>query len=263
MSVDRRRFMAGCSSVGLLAATPAVAMARGLEALAAPAATAATAAHTAEAAGAATDRPLLLLRSDDDSRFAEGALRAARRAGLAKIDSLEFSPARLRSPGALRTALEARRGAVVLGLLDDCSHTLLEECLRDLGGSLLCRGQHFGSPGRLADSRHLFTTTPASRGIGGLLARTLASGRDAFLVREQSTAGVIGAATGDATVDAAASAAEDGARLDPHWAAALGIAYVRMAAGQWRSSPLRAQAQRGSVSPAPDSQPLVSLLATV
>ena len=248
MSVDRRRFMAGCSSAGLIAATPALAGACGLEALAAPAATVASAAT-------APQRPVLLLRADDDAPFADHVLLAARRAGLATIDSLPLTPARLRSPGALRAALEPQRGAVLLGLLDDCSQTLLEECLRDLGGSVLCRGQHYGSTRRDADSRHLFTSTPASRGIGATLARSLAAGRGAYLVREQSH--------GAATHAAAAGTVDDRAAPGPHWAAALAIAYVRMAAGHWRPAPLLARAQRGNVAPAPGSQPLVSLLATV
>lgn len=253
MSVDRRRFMAGCSSAGLIAATPALATPHGFAALA------------GGTASTAADPRLVLLRTDGDALFAANARRAARRAGLTSIDSLELASARLRSPGALRAALEPRRGAVLLGLLDDCSQTLLEECLRDLGGSILCRGQHFGSSSRIADSRHLFTTTPASHGIGGMLARTLASGRGAFLVREQSPVQLTGDAAAIATAEAAGDTAGDAtagsARLDPHWAAALGIAYVRMAVGQWRPAALRTQVRRGSIAPAPDFQPLVSLLA--
>lgn len=241
MSVDRRQFLAGCTGAGLLAGTPALAVTQRLGVLG-PALAPAT---DGLAAG------VLLLRAPGGSAFEAGVRRALRHSDVARIDTLELDPALARTPGALRAALSARRGTALLGLMDDCTHTLLEECLRDLGGSLLCRGQHFGSANERADSRHLFTTTATTRGVGQALAAALATGTGAYLVREQALAEASGATGG---LDA---------RLDPHWPAALGSAYGRMAAGRWAPAPLAAHAQRGIVTAAPGARTLVSLLARI
>ena len=241
MSVDRRQFLAGCTGAGLLAGTPALAVTQRLGLLGPALAPAAD----GLAAG------VLLLRAPGDTAFEAGVRRVLRHSAVPHIDTLELDPALARTPGALRAVLAARRGTALLGLMDDCTHTLLEECLRDLGGSLLCRGQHFGSANQRADSRHLFTTTATTRGVGQALAAALATGTDAYLVREQALADATGAASGLR------------ARLDPHWPAALGIAYGRMAAGRWAPAPLNAHAQRGIVTTAPDARSLVSLFARI
>jgi hypothetical protein len=194
---------------------------------------------------------VLLLRAPGGTAFEAGVRRALRHSGVPRIDTLELDPALVRTPGALRAALAVRRGTALLGLMDDCTHTLLEECLRDLGGSLLCRGQHFGSANQRADSRHLFTTTATTRGVGQALAATLATGTGAYLVREQAMADATGATRG---LDV---------RLDRHWPAALGIAYGRMAAGRWAPAPLNAHAQRGIVTTAPGARSLGSLFARI
>ncbi|MFO1409724.1 MAG: hypothetical protein U1F06_05005 [Steroidobacteraceae bacterium] len=145
----------------------------------------------------------------------------------------------------------ARRGATFVGLLDDCTHTLVEEALRDLGASLLCRGQHHGSPAGAAGSRHLFTTTARTAGVGALLASALAADGRAYLVREQSLS------------PATASTDAFDRRLDPRWPVALGDAYARIASGRWESRLAPATAQQGTILAARDARPFVSLIATL
>jgi hypothetical protein len=256
MSVDRRGFLQGCTGVGLLATSAALG-AHPLATLAAP--------LPPDARANVPARRVVLLRAAGDEPFADEpfaqAVLDATSAGLpVRIESLPLDPALARTPGALRAALDAHRGATLLGLLDDCTHTLLEETLRDLGAALLCRGQHYGSTIGPADSRHLFTTTARARGIGTALAGALAADPYAYLVREQSLAANQVPGTGTA---AAAAAAEASRRLAAHWPAALGTAYARIAAGRWDASAVTPLAQRGTVVAAHDARPFVSLIASL
>ncbi|MFO1265404.1 MAG: hypothetical protein U1F67_00530 [Rubrivivax sp.] len=240
MSLDRRRFLQGCTGAGLLATSAALG-AQPLAMLAAPPAPGAR----------ALPRPLVLLRAGGDEHFARAVLRATRPASGTEIESLTLDPAQVRAPGALRAALVARSGATLVGLLDDCTHTLVEEALRDLGASLLCRGQHHGSPSGAAGSRHLFTTTARTAGVGAALAGALAADGRAYLVREQSLSPAVPGA--DAF----------GRRLDPRWPVALGDAYARIASGRWDPRLAPAIAQHGTVLAARDARPFVSLIATL
>jgi hypothetical protein len=239
MSPDRRRFLQGCGGASLLVAAPVLlAHARPIS-LSARRMTAAPAAR------------LLLLRSPGDDFFGHAALATARSTGATQIESLDLSVVPVRAPGALRALLEPRRGATLLGLMDDCTHALLDACIRDLGGALLCCGQHYGTLASCSDSRHLFASSGAAHGIGAALARALAASGGAFLVREQA----LGAAARTGTRVAP--------RLDAHWPAALGYAYAQIAAGRWQPRPVAACQQRGSFIGAAGAQARVSLVARI
>lgn len=245
MSVDRRGFLQGCTGGGLFATSAAL----GAHPLATLVAAPAPDAHATPPA-----RRVVLLRAAGDEPFAQAVLDATPAGLPVRIESLPLDPALARTPGALRAALDARRGATLLGLLDDCTHTLLEETLRDLGAALLCRAQHYGSTMGPADSRHLFTTSARARGIGTALAEALAAEPHAYLVREQSLAP-------DPAPGSAAAASSR--HLAMQWPAALGTAYARIAAGRWDAGTMTPLAQRGTVVAARDAQPFVSLIATL
>jgi hypothetical protein len=231
MSLGRRRFLQGSVSAGaVLLATPTGLLAE----------------QTA-AAGC----PILLLRSPDDEPFALPARRTAERCSLSSIGSLALAEKLVGTPGALRTALEAHRGKTLIGLMDDRTATLLEETVRDLGGSVWCRGQHRGMLRNGAASRHVFMTTAATRGIGSALAGTLRADAAAFLVREH------------ALCEDRGGAVQADSEPDAPWPAVLGASYARMAVGLWSPRPVIAELQRGMVADAPGSQPYVSLIAKI
>lgn len=234
MSLCRREFLRGSLGAGALL-------------LAGHAARAGVAAR----AGALRGRPILLLRSADDAAFAAAALRASSPQAASPVASLTLDEKLVRDPTALRALLGRHRGACLIGLMDDCTHALLEESLRDLGGSVLCRGYHRGLLHDAAASRHAFTTTSATRGIGTALAAALRAGGRSFLVQEH-TAGADAAAAHDASSLPAAS-----------WPELLGESYVLMAAGIWTAGVSVAEHRHGALSEIPGSQAYASLVAEI
>ncbi len=240
MSAGRRRFLQGSVSAGaVLLAAPAGLFAS-QAACPAPAYPIAAAGH-----------PILLLRSPDDEPFALPAQQTARRCGVTSIGSLVLAEKFVGSTAALRAALGAHRGTTLIGLMDDRSATLLEETVRDLDGSVCCRGQHRGMLRDGAASRHAFMTTAATRGIGNALAGTLRADEAAFLVREH------------AWCEDRAEAGQVDSLPDAPWPAVLGVSYALMAAGLWIPRPVIAELQRGKVADEPGAQPYVSLVAKI
>ena len=173
MSVRRRSFLQGSlsASVLLLAAPAGLLMSKE------------AAAGVPARSSAADARRILLLRSAGDDAFARPALQIALRNGFSPVESLVLSERLVGSPGAVTNVLSQYRGARLIGIMDDCTHTLLEEALRDLGGSVLCRGHHRGLLHEAAASRHAFMTTGATRGIGSALARALTAQRQSSWCR--------------------------------------------------------------------------------
>lgn len=201
--------------------------------------------------------PVLLLRSGNDETFAQAVRRTALLAGAGRVDTMVLEPGMVRVPGALRASLEKHRGATLLALADDFTGTLLEECLRDLDAAIPCRGRHHGAASGASDSRHLFTTTARTRGVGAALAAALATGTGAYLVREQAlSASETGAIGTQSRLDAQR-------RLEARWAQAIGTAYALMALGRWQGGAAIAQLGRGALAIHRDAQPQVSLLATL
>jgi hypothetical protein len=241
MTVCRRQLLQGSLSAGaLLLATPSRLIA-GASALAGDTA---PASHS-------HGRPLLLLRSADDDAFALSAMQVARRHHVSPVAAIALSAGIVGAPDRLRSALAQYRGARLIGLMDDCTHTLLEEALRDLGGSILCLGRHRGLMSCTVGSRHSFTTTSATQGIGTVLARAVAADGTALLVQEHSLCG-------DEIMSRDGSAMQAGA-----WPAVLGASYALMAAGLWVAGPTVAEHRRGVATDHPRSEAFVSLVAEV
>jgi hypothetical protein len=241
MSVRRRSFLQGSlsASVLLLAAPAELLM------------------STADAAGlpvrssTSGTRRILLLRSAGDDAFARPALQVALRNGFSPVDSIDLSERLVGSPGAIANVLIQCQGARLVGIMDDRTHTLLEEALRDLGGSVLCRGHHRGLLHEAAASRHAFMTTGATRGIGSALARALTAQRAEFLVQEHSL------------FDDGVEARDAESLPAAPWPEVLGSSYALMAAGLWTAGPVRAEQRRGTAAEAPRSQAFVSLVAEI
>jgi len=240
VSVGRRRFLQGSASAGAVLLAAPTRLFAGQTAFPAPGYPTAAAGH-----------PILLLRSPDDGPFALPAQRTARRCGVASIGSLVLAEKLVGSTGALRAALRAHRGTTLIGLMDDRTATLLEETVRDLDGSVCCRGQHRGVLRDGAASRHAFMTTAATRGIGNALARMLRADEAAFLVREH------------ALCEDGAGADQTDSPSNAPWPAVLGVSYALMAAGLWAPRPVIAELQRGTVADEPGAQPYVSLVAKI
>ncbi len=241
MSVRRRSFLQGSlgASVLLLAAPAGLLTSRE------------AAAGVPARSSAADARRILLLRSVGDDAFARPALQMALRNGFSPVESLDLSERLVGSPGAIANILIQCRGARLIGIMDDCTHTLLEEALRDLGGSVLCRGHHRGLLHEAAASRHAFMTTGATRGIGSALARALTAQRAEFLVQEHSL------------FDDGVEARDAGSLPAAPWPQVLGTSYALMAAGLWTAGPVRAEQRRGTAAEPPRSQAFVSLVAEV
>jgi hypothetical protein len=232
MSLGRRRFLQGSASAGaaLLAAPIGV-----------------LAGRTAVPA----DRPILLLRAPGDEPFARAIEQTLQGCGIAAPGTLDLNGKLLGAPGALAATLRAHRGALLIGLMDDHAATLLEETVRDLGGSVWCRGQHRGVLRAGAASRHAFTTVAATAGIGSALADGLGADAAAFLVREHALSEIPAAAARNAALPRAP------------WPEVLGASYALMAAGRWAPRPVVAELRRGSVADAAGSQPYVSLITKI
>ncbi len=241
MSVRRRSFLQGSlsASVLLLAAPADLLMGR------------ADAAGLPVRSTASGTRRILLLRSAGDDAFALPALEIALRNGYSPVESLVLSERLVGSPGAFTKVLSEYRGARLIGVMDDRTHTLLEETLRDLGGSVLCRGHHRGLLHEAAASRHAFMTTGATRGIGSALARALTAQSAEFLVQEHSL------------FDDGVEARDALSLPAAPWAQVLGTSYALMAVGLWTAGPVRAEQRRGTAAEPPRSQAVVSLVAEV
>ena len=241
MTVCRRHFLQGSLSAGALVfAAPS-----GLIAGEAPSA------GVPARSSIADMRRLLLLRSAGDDAFALPAMQVARRYGAYPVASLALSEQLAGDPAALRTILSQHRGVRLIGLMDDCTHSLVEETLRDLGGSIVCRGRHRGLLNEATASRHSFTTTAATHGIGSALASAMTANGTAFLVQEHSHCEV-------------ALVPRDGLPLPTApWPAVLGTSYGLMVTGLWTAGPVIAEQRRGAVADNPRSDAFVSLVAEI
>ena len=241
MSLGRRQFLRGSLSTGALV----FAVPLGLVA------EAGTLPDSAEHAVNSAGLPIVILRCAGDEAFALPALAVANRYCRSPTHELPLHDGIVGAPGSLPALLEQYRGARLVGIMDDFTHVLVEETVRDLGGSVLCRGRHCGLTTSSVGSRHTFATTATTRGIGARIARAMLSDSADFLVQEHC----------------AGSAAADDMTLTPgepaSWAQALGASYALMAAGMWRNGPVLADERRGAAAAHPRSQTFVSLVAEI
>jgi hypothetical protein len=236
MSADRRTFLRASLGAGALA----LAAASGF-----PQACLRT--RAANRSRKAVERPLLLLRSADDELFAQSILQTSRQVGATSVIEVALDAANVSAPGALLAALSPHRGTSVLGLMDDFTHCLVEEALRDLGGAVVCRGYHRGPLGSLAASRHAFVSTNASQGIGSTLAAALERCDADFRIEEQSSG---------------YDSARWTALTEPApWTRVLGGAYARMALGLWEPAPVRTLHGRGIAAVYPSAHSTASIVA--
>jgi hypothetical protein len=241
MTVGRRKFLRGSLSAGALLLTVRS------HAVMAEAASAGIPTRSSRPNG----RPFLLLRSAGDDAFALPAMEIARRHAGSPLAELELTHKIVGAPSVLRGELAQYRGVRLIGVMDDCTHTLLEETLRDLGGSILCRGHHRGRLNSAAASRHYFVTTSATHGIGTALARAMTADGAAFLVRE------------DALYENESRSRDRLVFQAAPWPAVLGKSYALMAAGLWEAGPTVGEQSRGVVADYPRSEALVSLVAEI
>jgi hypothetical protein len=246
MSVRRRGFLQGSLSASALFLAAPAGLLMGE----------AAAAGIPVRSSASGTRRILLLRSAGDDAFARPALQMALRNGFSPVESLVLGERLVGSPGAVAKVLSEYRGARLIGIMDDCTHTLLEEALRDLGGSVLCRGHHRGLLHQAAASRHAFMTTGTTRGIGSTLARALTAQEAEFLVQEYSL-------FDDGLSDDEVEARDARSLPAAPWPRVLGRSYALMAAGLWTVGPVRAEQRRGTATEPPRSQAFVSLVAEV
>lgn len=242
MSVARRAFLRTSLGVGALALTMASGLAQGW--LSSP---------SAKRLKTSVARPLLLLRSSGDELFAHAILATFRQARTTSVIEVALDAASVATPGRLVALLRQhrqRRGLTVVALTDDFTHCLVEETVRDLGGSVGCRGLHRGPLDVAATSGHVFASTAASQGIGTTLAAGLCGTDSDFHIEEHSSGA-------DATV--AQAACEEPAP----WARVLGQAYGRMALGLWEPRPVRELHSRGPATVHPGAASLVSMVARI
>lgn len=198
----------------------------------------------------------MLLRSPGDEAFALSAAEVGRRHLGSPAAEVSLGAGLMADTARLRAILGSYRGVALIGLMDDFTHILLEESVRDLRGSILCRGRHRGLPDSAVASRHAFATTVRTRGVGAALAGAPAHDSRNLLVQEHCSDGSQGAGYGSRST---------GRSVRIGWAAswgeALGAALARMALGLWIPGPVVARLGGDTSTLHPQSRAFVSLVA--
>ncbi len=242
MSADRREFLQATMTVGVLACAYCSAL---LSA-------------DGETASVPTPAPgrFVLLRSSGDEAFAHSAADIGRRYLGGPVAELVLGTALMADTARLHRILESHRGLALIGLMDDFTHILLEEAVRDLRAAVVCRGRHRGASSSCVVSCHAFTTTARSSGIGAVLGGALAHAGADLPVQEECCEGSQGTGHGSRRTG----------RIVPigranSWGEALGAAFAHMALGLWTPGPVLARAARSASSPDPQSRAFVSLVA--
>jgi hypothetical protein len=211
MTLSRRDFLSSSLSAGALLAAAA--------ALASPPDTAPEMSR------------LILLRNPGDASFAQSVRATCAALGLASPVQSPLVDALALDSQSLARHLDAWRGARLVGLLDDCSHTLIEEAIRDRGGVVWCRGIHATMFTHAGPSRHRFATGPQSQGLGHAFVEALCGAGADFEVEEVALH--------------PAQAIGRGSRLAAApWPQLLGVASVLIAAGRWHSGAALAAPRR-------------------
>ena len=242
MSADRREFLQATITVGVFAFACSSALLSG----------------DSKAASDPTPTPnqFVLLRSSGDEAFALSAAEVGRHHLGAPAVEVALGRELMADTARLHGILESYRGLALIGLMDDFTHVLLEESVRDLHGGVLCRGRHRTVPSTWAASCHTFTSTARSSGIGAALTGALAHDGADLLVREDCREGSRGSGYGSRRTGRTAPIGPSNS-----WGEALGAAFARMALGLWTPGPVLARTGRSTSPPHPQSRTFVSLVA--
>ncbi len=115
-------------------------------------------------------------------------------------------------------------GVVFVGMVSEADFILVNECIREKGLRLLCRGTHV--VGDAAHSRHAFTTTASSAGIGAAFDQSLKQPYQHAYVQEVA-------------MHKAAFPFPAACRIetpDGNWSELLGHALGQVALGHWEPS---------------------------
>ena len=216
MSLLRREFLAGSAGV-FIASRPVFALSTAF-------------------ATAPPPRSVRVVRSRRQPlpAFEQGARSALLAAGHASRAVLQL-PAKLELSQWQRLLAEAR-GSVLVGLVCDTEFALVNELVREASGRVLAEGAHRVSED--LHSRHVFTTTAASVGVGSAFAGQLRATSLHALVTEV------------ALIESPARArpVDDRALRHDHWAGSLGRIMGTVAAGTWIGRTIEPPSRVGSKS---------------
>lgn len=125
-------------------------------------------------------------------------------------------------------------GTVLVGMVSEAEFVLVNEIFRETGARVLSHGTHLA--GDTTHSRHAFTTTDSSAGLGSTFANWLKKGQQNALVLESSTR------KGALAVPRAQKAeAQEG-----DWSEMLGHALAKVALGRWEPAKIESRIQVGA-----------------
>lgn len=125
-------------------------------------------------------------------------------------------------------------GTVLVGMVTESEFVLINEIFRETGARVLSQGTHV--TGDSSHSRHAFTTTESSAGLGSAFARWLKSQNHHALVQETSTRkGAL------ALTRSQKSEAHSGG-----WFEMLGHALAKVAVGRWEPGKIEGRIQVGA-----------------
>jgi hypothetical protein len=185
--------------------------------------------------GPTPSSPVRILRADAPAAEAfERGVRATLQAHGLDAASVGTTLATEFDFDALKAHLTGTPGAVLVGLVPERLFLLVNELARESGARLLLEGTHLSDAG--AHSRHTFTTTAASAGVGAVFADGLKARNEHALVQEtvrrQSARNLPAARRTETTAES--------------WSEALGQAVAHVATGQWRPSAVVSRTRVGA-----------------
>jgi hypothetical protein len=125
-------------------------------------------------------------------------------------------------------------GTVLVGMVSEAEFILVNELFREKGARVMSQGNH--QAGNTAHTRHAFTTTDASAGLGSVFAQWLKHGQQHALVQETSTR--------KATLSLQRSGKTDPQTGD--WSELLGRALGQVALGSWEPSKIESRIRVGA-----------------
>ena len=124
-------------------------------------------------------------------------------------------------------------GTMLVGMVSEAEFVLVNELFREKGARILSQGTHMA--GDATQSRHLFTTTDASAGLGRRFAQWLSQAQQHALIQETSTRKGAIALSGGKKAEA----------LDGDWSEMLGHALAKVAVGRWEPGKIETRIQVG------------------
>ena len=223
MNVNRRQFIAASAVLGAAAAlTPKLGGAGSW--------------FGGAKAGGQAPSGLQILRSAqaDSEAFEKGVRSALKVAGadLSKVGSRILSGKLSWKDWQALTAMAP--GTVLVGMVSESEFVLVNEIFRETGARVLSQGTHLA--GDDTHSRHAFTTTEASAGLGTAFAHGLKTLNQNAVVQESSTRK--GALALTRTKKAEAAVGE--------WSEILGSALAKVAIGRWEPRTIEGRIQVGA-----------------